>query len=628
MFSGLKRILIGRPMRSEQLHEERLPSWKALPILSSDNLSSLAYGPQELLHVLAPLGMIAMGYAFPVTAAIVLLLSFLILSYRQVVHQYPGGGGAYVVASDNLGWVAGLVAGSSLLVDYVLTCAVSVTAGVDAIYSAVSSSPDIAPYVLAYKVWIVVFLILVIMFCNLRGLRESGTVFAVPTYFFLLMVTLLVICGLWKVLWGDGGHGVVHHDVVLMPDVWPLGLTPFVLLHAFSSGCSSLTGVEAVANATSTLRPPEGRRAAGILSTLGWTMGILLMGVTFLTLAYGLVPDQSTDTILSRVGEVTFGRGFIFYTIQAATALILILAANTSFSALPVLSSTMARDRFMPRMFTLRGDRLNFSNGIIVLAMASILLVIAFGGDVSRLIPLYAIGVFLSFTLSQAGMVKKWFSQRPSGWWYRMIINAIGGVLSFVVLIIFSVTKFSEGAWLILIILPLLLVFFYRIRCHYDNVARQLRPEEDAGEKNVAPAVPPQEHFILVPVSGINRVVHHTLAYARSLGGRVIAIHITFDHQQGKRLEGEWKRQGFGIRLMVIYSRFRSLIHPLLRLIDHFSRGGGKKGKRQITILIAEIVPVHWWHRILHNQSALLIRFFLLRRKDVVITTIPYRLRK
>ncbi|WP_149453198.1 APC family permease [Pasteuria penetrans] len=625
MFSVLKRILIGRPMRSEQLHEERLPSWKALPILSSDNLSSLAYGPQELLHVLAPLGMIAMGYAFPVTAAIVLLLFLLILSYRQVVYQYPGGGGAYVVASDNLGWAAGLVAGSSLLVDYILTCAVSVTAGVDAIYSAVSSFPDIAPYVSTYKVWIVVFLILIIMFCNLRGLRESGTVFAIPTYFFLLMVTLLVICGLWRVLWGDGGrHGVVHHG--LMPDVWPLGLTSFVLLHAFSSGCSSLTGVEAVANATSTLRPPEGRRAAGILSTLGWTMGILLMGVTFLTLAYGLVPDQSTDTILSRVGEVTFGRGFIFYTIQAATALILILAANTSFSALPVLSSIMARDRFMPRMFTLRGDRLNFSNGIIVLAMASILLVIAFGGDVSRLIPLYAIGVFLSFTLSQAGMVKRWFSQRPPGWWYRMTINAVGGIVSLAVMVIFFVTKFSEGAWLLLIALPLLLTAFYRIRHHYDNVVRQLY----SGFDSVVPPLASQvtrERLVLVPISGINQVVHDTLAYARDLGGRVIAVHITFDRQQGQDIAEKWKEWYPDIRLMVIYSRFRSLVHPLLRLADRIG-GDEEKGIRRIMILFAEIVPVHWWHRFLHNQSALVFRFFLLRRRNVAVITIPYLLKK
>ncbi|WP_149453199.1 APC family permease [Pasteuria penetrans] len=625
MFSVLKRILIGRPMRSEQLHEERLPSWKAMPILSPDAISSLAYGPQELLHVLAPFGVHALGYSLSITIAIVALLALVVLSYQQVVFQYPQGGGAYAVASDNMGWMAGALGGASLLIDYVLTVAVSVAAGVDAIRSSVSDWPGIAYYVLDYKVAWIILIILIIMVLNLRGLRESGTVFAFPTYFFMFMTTVLVIAGVGKIL-GTGEYDHSVRAMTLVPATAPAGLTLFVILRAFSSGCSSLTGVEAIANATSTLRPPEGRRGSNILLALGLSLGILLLGVTFITQVYGLMPTESTDTILSRVARVTFGQGSTFYTIQVATALVLAVAANTSFAALPVLLSAMARDRLMPRMFTMRGDRLNFSNGIIALTVASIVIVILFGGDVSRLIPLFAIGVFLSFTLTQVGMVKRFFSLRPPGWWYRMAINAVGGIVSLTVMVIFFVTKFSEGAWLLLIALPLLLTAFYRIRHHYDDVVRQLY----SGFDSVVPPLASQvtrERLVLVPISSINQVVHDTLTHARDLGGRVIAVHITFDRQQGQDVAEKWKEWYPDIKLMVIYSRFRSLVHPLLRLVDRLG-GNERKGIRRITVLFAEIVPVRWWHRFLHNQSALVFRFFLLKRRNVVVTTIPYLLKK
>ncbi|WP_246142912.1 APC family permease [Pasteuria penetrans] len=518
-----------------------------------------------------------------------------------------------------MGWKSGLVAGAALQIDYILTCAVSVTSGTDAIIAALQPYFDLQPC----RVPIASFFILFVMVLNLRGLRESGTIFAFPTYFFVTAMVVMVGSGFWQAM-GDG-EGVL--PVPAPPDPHSTGVIWFLLLRAFASGCSALTGIEAVANATSTFHPPQSKRAARTLAILGLLLGSLLLGISLLVFSYRIIPESGGETtLLSQLNERIFGRGVVYYSIQAATALILILAANTAFSSFPVLSGIMAKDGFMPRIFALRGDRLNFSNGIIVLALAAIALVVLFRGDLHKLVPLYSIGVFLSFTLSQMGMVKRWYSLRPRGWLPRCFLNALGGIVTFVVLSICAITKFDQGAWLVLIFLPLLTLAFYRVRCHYDDVAEQLRlgPGEDA--------INPDEHLIIIPVSGINRVVRNTIAYVRSLSGQLVAVHISFDEEKGRELEKEWQNQYSDIRLVVIHSRYRSMINPLLRFVDHVSQSGGRnegrKRKRRITVLVAEFIPVKWWHRILHNQSALLLRFFLLRYKDVVITTVPFRLKR
>lgn len=607
MFTALKRFIIGKPLKTEQLQEEKLPVWKALPILSSDALSSLAYGTEQLLLVLAPLGALALWYSLPITAAIILLLSLLILSYRQIIFQYPGGGGAYIVSSQNLGWFPGLVAGASLLVDYTLTCAVSVSAGTDAITSAF-------PMLHEHSTAIAVFFVLLIMVLNLRGLRESGTIFSFPTYLFIIGIVSLVAVGIGNFFI----HGLPHAPPApANPGHFPEGLTWFIILRAFSSGCSALTGVEAISNATPTFREPETRNAARTLLILGLLLGTLFAGTSMLAYFYHIVPNK-TETVLSQIAEHTFGRTLPYYYVQATTALILILAANTSFSGFPLLASIMARDKFMPRMFNNRGDRLNYSNGIMLLALASIGLIIAFEGDLERLIPLYAIGVFLSFTLAQIGMVFRWWKTRSKGWPAKLAINAIGGVVTFIVLLIFAVTKFKEGAWIVVIVIPLLILFFYQVRRHYEAVAEQLRLPENYVSTDV-----PTEHLIVVPIGGVNRVVMNTINYAKKLNGDVVALYVAFEEEEVEKMEKRWEKLDLGVRLVVTRSRFRSVITPLLRFIDKLN-----EENRQITVLIPEFIPARWWHRLLHNQTALMIRLMLLMRTNVVISTVPFFLTK
>jgi amino acid transporter len=605
MFSVLKRWMIGKPLRTEQLHEEKLPVWKGLPILSSDALSSLAYGPEQLLLVLAPVGTLALWYSLPITAAIIGLLGLLILSYRQIIFQYPSGGGAYIVATDNLGWFAGLIAGASLLIDYILTCAVSVTAGTAAITSAF-------PVLYKHATAISVFFVLLIMILNLRGLRESGTIFSFPTYLFIIGMVGLVGMGIFS--WIIQG---VPADIPPVTHGFPEGLTWFIILRAFSSGCSALTGVEAISNATPTFKAPETKRAARTLVILGLLLGILFGGTSLLAFMYHVVPSE-TQTVLSQIAEHTFGRTLPYYYVQVTTALILILAANTAYSGFPLLASIMAKDKFMPRMLAIRGDRLNFSNGIVLLSFASIALIILFRGNIHRLIPLYAIGVFTSFTLAQTGMVKRWWKLRQQGWLGKISINALGAVISFIVLLVFAVTKFAEGAWIVIIVIPLFVFFFFQVRRHYDAVAEQLRLHADE-----AAIESPMENLFVIPIGGVNQVVKNTISYAKSLHGEVIALFIAFDEEEAKKVELKWEEWNPGVRLVVTRSRYRSVIEPLLRFIDKIQTDG-----RRITILIPEFVPVHWWQRLLHNQTALMIRFILLFRTHVVISTVPYHLQK
>ncbi|KEO81847.1 APC family permease [Tumebacillus flagellatus] len=608
MIRELKRFLIGRPMKTSQLDHERLPKWKALPILSSDALSSVAYGTEAILGVLVAVSASAMWVSLPISLAIVLLLTTLILSYRQIIHAYPGGGGAYVVSKDQLGDKFALIAGASLLVDYTLTVAVSVTAGVAAITSAF-------PALLEHKVLIAVLLVLVIMVLNLRGVTESATVFSYPTYAFILGLLVLIGAGLFSL---RSGH--VNFDLSRPHDLAISGITWFVILQAFSSGCSALTGVEAISNATPNFRAPESKNAANTLGILGILLAVLFSGTSLLSYLYHIAPHPNA-TVLSQVAEQVFGRGGMYYYIQGTTALILVLAANTSFTGFPLLAALMARDGYMPRQFTLRGDRLGYSIGIIALSVAAIVLIVAFGGNTDALIPLYAIGVFLSFTLSQTGMVRRWFRLRDRGWQGKALINGIGAVVSLVVLVIFAVTKFDEGAWVVLLILPVIIFCFLMIHRHYQAIASELRVDIER--------VHPQQsgNLVIIPVSSISQVVNESLSYAKSLTRpeNIICVYIGFDFETIHAFEEKWRRWNPGVRLVSIRSQYRSILRPLFRFID--SAEARVSEGDFVTLLVPEFITRRWWHRILHNQTSLLIKAWALHSRDIIVISVPYRLK-
>ncbi|SFS65415.1 APC family permease [Marininema halotolerans] len=606
MLTKIKASIIGRPLKTEQLQEEKLPVWKALPILSSDALSSVAYGTEQILGVLVVAGAFALWYSLPISLAIVGLLTLLIISYRLIIDEYPGGGGAYIVSMDNLGWFAGSVAGASLLVDYILTVAVSVTAGTAAITSAFPVLHD-------HRVAISCGFVFIIMILNLRGLRESGTIFSVPTYLFIISIVMLVIVGTFKVVFaGKGGSPptITSH--------FPEGLTWFILLRAFSSGCSALTGIEAISNATPTFRAPERINAGRTLVILGALLAMLFGGISVLAYLYHMTPLPE-ETLISQIAEETFGRTIPYFFIQATTALILILAANTSYSGFPLLASIMAKDKMMPRMFTARGDRLNYSNGIMVLSFAAMLLISLFQGHTERLIPLYAIGVFTSFTLAQSGMVQRLLKHKPHGWKGKLAISLTGAIVTFIVLLIFAITKFTEGAWIIIVILPIFVFVFSKIYRHYEAVADELRIDIST----VKPQI--KKQMIVLPVGGINQVVSNTIAYARSLNVDIVALYIAFDENDAKRMRDRWKVWCPDIRLIIMHSRYRSIIRPLLKFIGKLPN---YVGDRQVTVLIPQFIPRRWWHRLLHNKTALVIRWILLTRKDIVVSTVPFHLKK
>ncbi len=603
-----RRLLFGRPLKSEEAEAEKMPIWKALPILSSDALSSVAYGTEMILLELATVGAFAFSFSLPIAIAIILLITILIISYRQVIDAYPQGGGAYMVAKENLGMMWGRLAGVSLLIDYTLTVAVSISAGVLAITSAYPSTmPYVVPIGLVF-IWFMVWM-------NLRGTSESGNVFALPTYLFILCMLAIVGKGLFDWLMGTG-QATSNASI---PTELPASLTWFILLKAFSSGCSAVTGVEAISNAVPYFKSPSQRNAKLTMLTLGVLLAIIFGGVTMLSQVYNIHPDPTgTKSVLSLVAEDAFGRGVFYYIIQFATMMILVLAANTSFNGFPILGSIMAQDKNMPRMFSNRGERLAFNYGIVTLGILASVLLIVFGGRTEALIPLYAIGVFLSFTLAQFGLVLKWRKDKSQGWQRKAIINGIGGVITFFVVIIFSITKFAEGAWIVLIITPILLWLITKISKHYDNVAEELKFD-------ISEPVPNVETVIIVPVAGIHKVVVSTIAYAKSLTPDVVAFYVAFSPEDAKKMELKWEMWNPGVRLVVVVSRYRTLIKPL---IDFISRAEKRYGNyKRITVLLPEFITRKRWHRFLHNQSAFRIRTLLLRRKDVVVSTVPFHLK-
>ncbi|WP_088070598.1 APC family permease [Gottfriedia luciferensis] len=603
MLSILKRYLIGKPLKSTELSEQKLSNTKALAILSSDALSSVAYGPEQILIVLTTVGAVAYWYSVPIGIGVLILLLALILSYRQIIFSYPHGGGAYVVSKQNLGVVPGLVAGGSLLVDYILTVAVSVSAGTDAITSAI-------PALHAHTVFIAVILVMCITILNLRGLTESASILAYPVYLFVVALVIIIIVGLYNVFTGHAPQTAHSPIGTVVP-----GISLFILLKAFSSGCSALTGVEAISNAIPNFKVPSDKNAAKTLVMMGSILAVLFSGIMFLAYWYGIMPNAE-ETVMSQLGSHIFGRNVIYYFIQGTTALILVLAANTGFSAFPLLAYNLASDKFMPRMYLLRGDRLGYSNGIITLGVASILLIIAFQGKTEQLIPLYAVGVFVPFTLSQTGMVIKWIREKPAGWFPKLIANFVGAFISAIVSIIFLTTKFTQ-VWSILVFLPIIVILFLRIRKHYEAVGDQLRLNNDIPDKISG-------NIMIVPVAGITKVVERTMQYAQGIADEVYAVYISFDKESEEQMRVKWEAWNPNVKLIVVHSEYREITRPLLKVIDEMEEKAHAQGF-EITVLIPQFITKKNWHNILHNQSSLLLRAYLLHKRSVIVTTVPYK---
>jgi amino acid transporter len=602
--SRLKRLFVGTPLPTAQSRHERLDKRTALAVFASDALSSVAYATEEILLVLMLAGAAALSYSLPIGAAICVLIAIVVSSYRQTIRAYPKGGGAYLVTKDNLGALPGLVAGAALMTDYVLTVAVSAAAGMAALTSAV-------PALFPFRVWLCVAAVVLISLANLRGIRESGKLFAAPTYLFVFSLGIMIIYGTLGAIFDFLPEAPYQPHP---PGLEGVGL--FLVLRAFSSGCAALTGVEAVSDGVTAFKSPEAQNARVVLGWLGGILIVLFMGITFLAYDFGLQPQQE-QTVMSQLGRHVFGAGLVYYWIQAVTMLILLLAANTAFADFPRLCFFLARDRFIPRQFGTQGDRLVFSNGILILSGVAVLLLIVFGGDTHALIPLYAVGVFLSFTLSQSGMVRRWLTRKEEGWQWRVWLNGLGALATGVVMLTIAVTKFALGAWLVIVLLPTLVGVFLLIHRHYEEVARQLSTE-------AMEAPPALTNTVLVLVGDLHRGVVRALQYAQSLSPNAKAVFIEVDPERTRRLEEKWGKWGMGVPLIVLASPYRSLLGPLREYIDHLQE---HDDNHMITIILPEFVPRVWWHHLLHNQTALLVKGAMLFRRNVIVADVPYPLK-
>ncbi|MCL5045255.1 MAG: APC family permease [Actinobacteria bacterium] len=601
MIPTLKRILVGAPLSTAQAAHERLTNFKALAVLSSDALSSVAYATEEILLVMVLAGSTGLAWSLPIAGFITVVLTILIFSYRQTIHAYPSGGGAYTVAKDNLGVYSGLTAGAALLIDYVMTVSVSVASGVAALTSAF-------PVLYEHRVILGLAAIAIVTLANLRGVRESGTIFAAPTYLFIGSLALLTMTGIVRYAFLGAGPAAA-------PPPQPVqALTLLLILRAFASGCSALTGVEAISNGVQVFRAPEARNAARTLLYMGVTLLSLFLGVSVLAHFYGVVPKEG-ETVVSQIARQVFGDGPLYYLVQATTTLILILAANTSFADFPRLASLIARDGFLPNQLAYRGDRLVFSNGIVFLGAISSLLIVIFRGDTHALIPLYAVGVFLSFTLSQTGMVVHWYKLRTPGWQRSAFINGLGAVTTAIALAIIGATKFIHGAWLVIVLIPVLVYFFHIVHGHYSQFKKEMALAQGPAGLTC--------HTVIVPVAGINRSVAASLNYARSISSDVRAVHVALDPEKGQRLRAEWDRLKTGVPLTVIDSPYRSVVNPLVSYIEQFME---PDPNCVVTVVVPEFVPPRWWHNLLHNQTSLYLKAALHFHKGVIITSVPYHL--
>ena len=616
MVSLAKRLLIGQPIATSAEGHQRLRKRVALPIFASDAISSTAYATDEILIVLlfqASVGFAAWDKLVPLAIVVAVLLVIVVASYRQTIYAYPNGGGSYLVSRDNLGKYPSLVAGASLLIDYILTVAVSISAGVAAIIS-LPAFRDWADH----RVAIGLVLIAVITLANLRGLKESGSVFAFPTYTYILSLSLLIGYGLFKEFFGSGLDSIPPPSPEVFEGALGGGTLPLLLLlRGFSSGAVALTGIEAIADGVPNFRKPEAKNAATTLTIMGVILATLFVGVSVLAHHLGPYPTHD-ETVISQMGRAVYGGGPLYVILQFATAAILTLAANTAYADFPRLSSIIARDSYLPRQFMNQGDRLVFSNGVVFLAVAAGALLIGFGGITTALIPLYAVGVFTSFTLSQTGMVKRHLNLKEPGWQRNIVINAVGATATFTVLLIVAVSKFAVGAWLPIVVIPLVIAVFAAIRRHYDQVSSALAIEPaDARPLAI-------NHTVVVLVGRVHKGVLKALAYAQSLRPQhLIALYISYDEADQANIEKQWRDFGIDVPLTIQFSRYRDLVEPVMEYINQLDM---KWDNDTVTVVIPEFVVGKWYEQVLHNQSALFLKGKLLFRENTVVTSVPYHL--
>jgi amino acid transporter len=613
MLTRLKDLIIGQPLPTHQLHEKKLNKIRALAAFSPDALSSIAYANQEIYLGLIVAGSAGLILAFPIGLAITGLLVIVALSYHQTIHAYPSGGGSYVVSRENLGTLPGLVAGSALLIGYLLTAAVSLTAGVEAIASAI-------PALWSYRIIIALFLLVVMTVANLRGLQETGSFMSVPVYLFLLVYIPMLAYGSYRLL-VDGPSPVQQSlsTAVVQP------VTLYLILHTFSAGCTALTGIEAISNGVPSFQPPEAKNAGRTLAVMAVLMSILFVGSIGLTQFLGVTAEPE-ETILSALSHRLLGDSVAYYVIQISTMLILAVAANTSFAGFPRLAAILAKDGFLPRQFTGLGDRLVFANGIVSLAAATGLLIVLFGGNSHALVPLFAVGVFLAFTLSQAGMVRHWFRKRGSGWQFKAFLNGLGALATAATVLVIGISKFLEGAWITIFLIPALVITLLRIRTHYREVGRELTLH------GLPPSLRPDPRpRVVIPISGVHRGIVDAVNYARAISADVTAVYVELEPGYADAVKKKWDSFWPDIPLVVIPSPYRSIVQPLIQFLDETD--AQHNDGQLATLILPEFVPAKWWQSILHNQTAWVLKAALLYRRrqrgfQHVIIDIPHHLRR
>lgn len=617
--------LIGKPLQTADAPHQTIGKLIGLAVFSSDALSSVAYGPQELMMMLAAAGLVSLQYSLPLVLCIVGLLAILTISYEQTIHAYPNGGGSYIVSRDNLGVLPAQIAGAALLTDYILTVAVSISSSVAQISSAF-------PGLFRWRVEIAIVFIMLIMVINLRGVKESGVTFAIPTYFFIVMMYITIVVGLVRYFAGTLGIVANPPELTILAEPQALGL--FLLLKAFASGTASVTGVEAISDGITAFREPRSKNAGTTLIFMALILGSMLIGVTFLAGQVSAIPSEH-ETLVSQISRTVFdGRGFLYLLTIIGTTVILVMAANTAFADFPRLGAITANDGFLPRQLTYRGSRLVYSRGIMALAILASVLIILFKANVSGLIPLYAIGVFLSFTLSQSGMAHRWWKsgrlepgqekveqgsvvKYEKNWMIKMIINGFGAVVTFFVTIIFAVTKFADGAWVVVILLPILVLVFYSIHHHYQNLAGHLTLEKYAGQHHIG------RHRVIVPIASVHQGTLKALKYAESLSKDVTAVHVSIDDVEAIKLQSKWETWGDGVRLVILESPYRLMIEPLIDYVTELSNN--RLENEMITIVIPQFIPRRFWTNALHMRTADTLRKVLMGQKDIVIVEVPYQ---
>lgn len=607
------RWILGEKLANSQLKEQNYNVFWGMPILSSDAISSVAYAVEEMLWILVPVaGMSSYFWTPRVAGAIILLLMILIFSYRQTVEAYPNGGGAYIVAKENLKTLYGLIAGASLSVDYTLTVAVSICAGTAAITSAF---PQLYPH----RVAISVAMIILMVIGNLRGVRESSRIFSIPTYAFIISILALISVGIYRHL--VEGLNIPPNYELSSAAFGTQAVTAFLLMRAFSSGCSALTGIEAISNAVPNFAPPSQKNARIAYILLGLAVLTTFGGVAYLAHIYHPVPSSQQTTIAQMTLDV-FGKGFMFYLIQATTMIILAMAANTAFAGFPTLLSVIAQDGYAPRQLALRGHRLNYSNGIILLASLAIVLVLVFQGDTHLLIPLYSVGVFTSFTLSQSGMLVHWLRLKPQGWHYKAFINGLGALVTLVAVVIIAATKFRDGAWIVILVIPVMVLLMYRVKAHYRAVARKLDiPNQALGQFSFEPGY---NHHVIVPIDSLNIMVLKAMRYAKSVSRNVEAFHVEPYEGEADKLRSKWELLNTDIPLIIKQSPYREVVKPLIEYIE--SEEHASKPGDLITILLPQFVVSRWWEMLLHNNTSIFIASSLFHKRNIVVSILPFYL--